>query len=272
MLRARTPLRESEFMSPYRSSIRAALPDTASARVAGIALPSGLRVPSSAPCLWVSADRVRDVGPMACRLAAAFESTGLWPLVLEDLAHDTPRPWLTDELEPRATQPAPVPVAAALAAMWDFVIPDPEEGDDALELLAPFDRRFPGLAPAAAALPRPRALETALASAEGRLGLVAVSRPAEVVASIGWLGAANYFDDLAGLTAVLRSWEVRFGAVLVGVGFDTLTLAVAKPPTDLAMATAIAVEHFAVCSDVVGSIGAYATDLVDAGSWTFWWD
>ena len=41
-----------------------------------------------------------------------------------------------------------------------------------------------------------------------------------LVSSLGWLGAANYDYDAAEMSAVLRSWEERFGAVPVCLDFD----------------------------------------------------
>jgi hypothetical protein len=111
---------------------------------------------------------------------------------------------------------------------------------------------------------------------EGHLGLVAVSRPADAPAVLGWMGPVNHFDDMGWLATVPRSWEDRFGAYAVGIGFDTLTLGVEHPPTDLKQALAVAAEHFAACPDNiyqgVGSLQAYAKDLIGSHVWTFWWD
>jgi hypothetical protein len=78
------------------------------------------------------------------------------------------------------------------------------------------------------------------------------------------------------MSTVLRSWEVRFDAYLVGLGTDTLQLAVGRPPRDSAAATAIAAEHFAFCPDNIqqgaGSIREYARLLVNEQLWPFWWD
>ena len=75
---------------------------------------------------------------------------------------------------------------------------------------------------------------------------------------------------------MLRSWELRFDAYVVGLGTDTLVLAVGRPARDLASATAIAAEHFAFCPDNVwqgaGSLDAYAEQILGMPSWSFWWD
>jgi hypothetical protein len=62
----------------------------------------------------------------------------------------------------------------------------------------------------------------------------------------------------------------------VGLGFDVMTLVVARPPRDRTAATAIAAEHLAFCPDNiwqgVGTIRKYADLLVNAPRWDFWWD
>src|SRR5215468_3605106 len=60
------------------------------------------------------------------------------------------------------------------------------------------------------ALPRIRQAHRATPAA--RIGLVAADRPADVLAVIGWGGLDNRAESLLPLTAVLRSWEDRFGA------------------------------------------------------------
>ena len=115
-----------------------------------------------------------------------------------------------------------------------------------------------------------------IAKAKGRLGLVAVERPADALAALGWTGPINHYADMGLLSAVLRSWENRFGAILVGVGFDTLSVIVQRPPKTMDAARSVAAEHFAACSDNVhqgaGSIEAYAEQLVGEPLWSFWWD
>lgn len=110
----------------------------------------------------------------------------------------------------------------------------------------------------------------------GHLGLVAVHRPADILDTVGWMGAANYDGDPLNMTTVLRSWEQRFDAYVVGMGGDTLVLAVGRPARDLASALAIAAEHYAFCPDNVqqgaGTIREYAEALVDTEVWWFWWD
>lgn len=129
----------------------------------------------------------------------------------------------------------------------------------------PWDVGAADLAGAVASLPPPL-----------RLGLVAASRSADVPTVVGWTGAANYLPTPALLSCVLRSWEDRFGARLVHLGFDTMHLLVERQVPSHEAALAVAAEHFAFCSENVyqgaGSIRRYAAGLPGAAIWSFWWD
>jgi len=149
--------------------------------------------------------------------------------------------------------------------------------------LAPFGGTFPGLArpaPGLELLAPAEIVEAAVEEADGRgdhlLGVVAVCRPADVPAAVGWLGTAGAWDDVAALSAVLRSWEDRFGAVLVRMGHACLELAVAAPPWERSECVAIAAEHYAFCDDTYrgnpGTLRDYANLLRGNTRWSFWWD
>jgi hypothetical protein len=194
--------------------------------------------------------------------------------VLESLKGADDRPWASGELEPTSmTSPDAHDAAVVLAKFWSEVIPIDE---DNTEPMAPFGREFPGLAPTSRSPTTEAALKLVTATMGGRLGLVAVTRPADAIALIGWLGPVNCEGDMGLFSTVLRSWEDRFGAFVVGVGFDTLTLAVQRPPRDYQAALRIAAEHYAMCSDninqVVGDFKTYAEQLVGQITWKFWWD
>ncbi len=150
------------------------------------------------------------------------------------------------------------------------------------DCLAPFGASFPGLAPATTgvALLTPAEIAvTAVVVAEGSggsgLGFVPVARPADVPAALGWSRVGGSRDDGVGVSAVLRSWEDRFGAVLVRVGRATLELAVAAPPWERSECLAIAAEHFAFCDDTYhdnpGTLRHYANGLRGATRWSFRW-
>ena len=83
------------------------------------------------------------------------------------------------------------------------------------------------------------------------------------------------------LSAVLRSWEDRFGAVLVEVGFNHIRLLARRPPRTLRDAQAVAAELWPICSEfwpidrpgtAVCEIGSIAECILDIPIWSMWWD
>ena len=74
---------------------------------------------------------------------------------------------------------------------------------------------------------------------------------------------------------MLRSWEDRFGARLIDVGYADLRLFVERPPRTLEAAQRIAAEQVVLngeCLDAAMDIPNLAARLVNAPCWTFWWD
>lgn len=274
--------------SQYRARRSGNLPLVARPKIGGLALPSGkalapdpsyaLRAPSSTPCFWISDEPLSDVGMWLSHLARAFPKTGLWPLALTMFHDSLDRPWHAGELDPgSSTPPSGHDANAVLATWWKANAPAEGENAERLAALAPFGHAFPGLAPTSTPTKDSIELVKLVQSIDkGRLGLVSVTRPAEALFVLGWMGPINYFSDMGLLGAVLGSWEERFGAHLVAVGFDTIQLGVERPPTTLKDATALAAEHFAVCPDIIhqgaGSIEAYAPTLLRRHAWAFWWD
>ncbi|WP_116450219.1 DUF4253 domain-containing protein [Blastococcus litoris] len=222
------------------------------------------------------------------RLVGGFTATHLWPLVLTGLGREyADRPWESGELEPVAvTDVDALHPGAVLAAGWaDGLVP--MGPDPYVEHLRPFGAEFPGLAPPLSPTGDPA---TVAADAlgmwgRGRIGLVACNRPADAIASIGWLGAINSRTP-AQVSAVLRTWEDRFGVVLAGLGFATMTLLVPRPPEEESVALSVAAEIASLCPDVLaqdgpvdgfgyeagGTIAGLARLLVGRTSWTLWWD
>lgn len=226
------------------------------------------------------------------RICAEHARTGLWPLLLDSRDPDDSefRPWASGELSPeRMSSPRAHDPAELLAQWWGEYTVTGEDDDmlppgERAAVTAPFGQRWPGLAPARAAGPDPdkEAAEYAEFFASLRphvhLGLVPAASGADALTAVGWDGPANYDNDTAKFSAVLRTWEQRFGARVVAVGFDTLHLSIATPPTEPQHALLVAAEHFAFCPDNIwqGSrphtLTSYAERLVDAHSWEFWWD
>jgi hypothetical protein len=201
-----------------------------------------------------------------------FDRTGLWPLVVTTHCE---RPFRVGEL----SGPADVPDAAdVLLEGWRgtrLVRPD--------GTLLP-QRPWPGLAASTgradgdvAVLPDPPYRGWA-----HDLLLVPATRPADAIAQLGWHGACNWFLTGADIAAVLRSWEDRFGAYVVNIGFAEFDVVVTRPPVDREQCLVLADEHYAFCPDnyapqdlvepVLFSREEYAEQLRGARVWHFWWD
>ncbi|WP_203716381.1 DUF4253 domain-containing protein [Asanoa siamensis] len=113
------------------------------------------------------------------------------------------------------------------------------------------------------------------------IALVPATRSADAIGLAGWT-ATDYEPYSPGaLSAVLRTWEDRFGARVLGVGSGTLWVSVAAPPTTLDHAARVAVEHFAFCpeveppeerSDQPSDFLHYAATIMHRPLWRFWWD
>lgn len=231
--------------------------------------------PGAQPLLWVSAGPA--VAGQWTGLAAAHPVTGLWPVLLEGLAQDgVDRPWLAGEFAPTAWHPLSTPeVESLLAGEFAAAFEDDEEFPDG-------PPPWPGLSPAPAPLADPAPVAAVLADEllvhgpHRHLGLVRAERGADVLAVLGWLGATNDDADPGALSSVLRSWEDRFGARVVALGFDTVLVSVAAPPADAAQALPVAAEHLGFCYDAVfqdgpGDLAGYAAELVGVGVWRFRW-
>jgi Domain of unknown function (DUF4253) len=209
------------------------------------------------------------------RLLAVAPRTSRCPVLLSDdalpaLSNDRlPLPALAGLEGPDA--------ATVLAARW------PGTCLTCSDWLAPFGATFPGLAPrfADSADLQPAAVVGAAVreAAEPRhllLGIGPVGRPADIPTAAGWSGMCNSWDEVAEVSAVLRSWEDRFGAVLVRMHRATLELAVAAPPWKEEDCRRVAAEHFAfTCDDDSPTpeiLSRYAQRLRGAQRWSFWWD
>lgn len=75
---------------------------------------------------------------------------------------------------------------------------------------------------------------------------------------------------------MLRSWEDRFGARLLRIGFAQISLLATRPPRDLASAQLLAAEHSVFSNECAGlglrSISEITRYLRASPVWTFWWD
>jgi hypothetical protein len=97
---------------------------------------------------------------------------------------------------------------------------------------------------------------------------------ASILACLGWHRENNSISA-AELSAVLRSWEDRFGARLFEVGFDEIRLLVTRPPQTLEEALPIAAEHVVFSGKSHAEceyVSQIATAIVNNPFWDFWWD
>ncbi|MFF4832072.1 DUF4253 domain-containing protein [Streptomyces sp. NPDC001315] len=225
-------------------------------------------------------------------LCSEHSASGLWPLLLDaDDPNDGEfRPWASGELSPERMTSPDAHDPAVLLAQWWKVYTSTDDDDDLLmpekrlAVTAPFGQAWPS--PARSQEPVTGADEMAAEYARvfadqhprSRLGLVAAACGADALTAVGWNGPANYDNDTAKFSAVVRDWERRFGARVVAVGFSTLHLSVAAPPMTTEDALLVAAEHFAFCPDNIwqGSrpytLAAYAERIVGMNCWDFWWD
>jgi hypothetical protein len=213
-------------------------------------------------------------------VAERSAKSGLLPFLLSGMPGDTTRPWDTGEQVSEPEDAAAIDrmdAAGVLDGGWWAVSEDElAEDEDLREMLAPFGGRFPGLAPAVEEELDPELMRRAVVqyTRDARIGLVPAARPADILPRMGWAGACNN-RTASELAVVLRSWEDRFGARLLEVGFADIRLLVSRPPQTLEAALPIAAEHFAFADDAhrgLHHVGWIARALVNNPFWDFWWD
>jgi hypothetical protein len=235
---------------------------------------------------------VPDPGTVWAALSAAHQETGLVPILLSGTGgdpQDTRRPWDDGEFDPPpdVTELERMDAATVLREMWDGTAceggeedEEEEEDEGVVAMRAPFSRQFPGLAPAEdTPLGQDRIQNVLTSLRPARLGLVPASRPADVLPLIGWGGFAPGTDGTLSLAAVLRSWEDRFGARLLDVGFAEIRLLVERPPRTGEAAQRLAAEQFVFCNECtlagqagLSDVGSITAGLVNTPVWGFWWD
>jgi hypothetical protein len=231
-----------------------------------VRLPTGRRVigeDAGEPVAWVTEQAISAPGRVWSALREVHAETGLIPVLLD--------PWDSRE------------------DFYFFGDVDPGEIDymDPLGVLAGRWRNAdhmegtkPALAPAEdLRLPAAELLAALDALRPAHIGLVPAARPADVLAAAGWTGFNDLLAQRNGvwLGSVLRSFEDRFGAVLLKIGpSGRLQLLVERPPRTLEAARKLAAEHKAF-SDELANIGPapiaeIAAVILNAPVWSFWWD
>lgn len=267
--------------------MNARLPPDGGVRLGSVLLPEGKQIPGWAgdPPLWATSEPVPHAGSVWLALHAMQEQTGLVPILLVGLSKCEPdRPWNSGELDGGCGLPEVdrLDPAEVLAGSWADSLDPEDDGPEQALRVAPFSLRFPGLAPGQEQVLSPAELIQAVSSLPpARVGLVPAARPADVAALVGYNGTANRYGTPAPLAAVLRSWEQRFGAVLLEVGFDHIRLLVQRPPRTLPVAQAAAAEIWAMCDEfwaieeprlALRNVSDIADYLIGAPFWSWWLD
>ena len=229
--------------------------------------------------LWATDGKVEGAGRLWLQINNARpDGKGCVLLDWPEYEH----PWGKAALPFAASSPeaiGTIDVAFLLSQMWELSVPDEGEyeEDDSDDKLAPIGRAWRGLAPAATSTLSQQVLESAVFSlSPARVGVVSTPLVADVPALLAWNNGVNSRPLSSDLSALLRSWQNRFGARLLVLGTETLDLLVERPPADHEHALRVAAEHYAICPDIidqgVGSLSAHASQLVNAPLWHFWWD
>jgi hypothetical protein len=239
---------------------------------------------AATPVMWISNEQLPDAGAWWQRLHASRQETGLYPVLLGypdgDLQPREPAQidvtqYLQEEWHNYQRQRAEWPAEDAALAVPQGVEPWPEDPGP------PFEK-WPGLAPASAdggdADQHAAAVALSLAECDiaRYVALVPVGCSAGIPAAIGWLGMTNHTGSRE-LSAVLRSWEDRFGTRVVGMAGASLYVSVAAPPRSMEQAQLLALEHYLLCPDNIEQnpdvvFSTYAQRLIGNTGWSFWWD
>jgi hypothetical protein len=281
----------------------ARLPEDGELGIGPVRLPEGRRTLGyrpgdrfGPPVAWVTITPVPDPGGVWAGLVEASSQIGLVPFIAWD--EGEPRRLWDDGIHPSDhyfDYPADLAAAdqidpaAVLRTRWaeqarvptEQEEPDPWWREWARAQIAPFSDDFPGLAPACAE-PLDVAQQHAAISVlpPGRIGLAGADRPADALAAMGWR-PGNWVDGVQEVTAVLRSWEDRFGTRLLGVGRDQFMLLTERPPRGLPTAQLLAAEVFALGpnefftngdEEAVTEVSRIADVLIKSPCWGLWWD
>lgn len=273
------------------------VPEDGELQIGPVGLPAGRRIHarhgSGRPVAWTTTRPVPEAGRVWAALSEAHAQSGLVPFLLSGIVPgSTERPWDTQEFRDpeNVTGLNRLDAVALLREWWDSETTEAGDEEDEgyeededfarylAEALLPFSRRpFPGLAPAEDhQLSSDRLGEVLSTLGPARVGLVPAGRPADALPMLGWDGAANSLDSTLPIAAVLRSWEDRFGARLLRVGFAEISVLAQRPPRTLESAQRLAAEQWAFCDECAGEglrdIPRITASLMSSPAWTFWWD
>lgn len=102
---------------------------------------------------------------------------------------------------------------------------------------------------------------------------VPTDKPYEVFSYLPFCGW-NECPNVPEMIAIAKYWYEQYGVIPAAISHDTLQFYNEKPITDKAVASALAFEQFAFCSEVIasGGIEPYVSMNYDGTWWFFWWD
>jgi hypothetical protein len=283
------------------------LPPDGESLLGPVRLPNGrratvLRDTGGDPVAWVTFQPTAEAGRLWLACSGLADQTGLRPLLQVASDGDTGYLPTYEYVNPHQAALADELDAATLLGRgwgdglledWGDLEEDPfgfsglfDDYDiwsdpDFASQFAPYGEQFPGLAPGTSDQVPEEAITRALdRMGSAYLALVETARPADILSVIGWRATDKFQKPLAA-TAVLRSWEDRFGARLLRIGPSAqVWLAVERPPRSLDTATAVAAELRAFAPVWIDhrdlrwqkSVSDISPRLVDNPLWGFWWD
>lgn len=236
---------------------------------------------------WATSGPMPGAGRIWLELSGLAAQTGLQPVLwsLRGVPWRSPQKAEQFEPPPSLAEIDGIDGGAVVAQLWEEkAVDDGEESAEWVDdMVAPFSRDFPGLA-AFVAEQRPASELTAVLDALPplHLCLAAADRPGDFLTAVGWGTTEAWWEALPSLSAVLRSWEDRFGARLLQIGPGAeIRLLVSRPPQSRDAALAVAAELWAFGDMVwvthspeeqVESVAEIASLIIDQPLWGFWWD
>lgn len=179
------------------------------------------------------------------QLRAAHGQTGLWPFLLDETA-DRELVW-SEAIKGGDWGGERTAKEILGREMWDY--------DEAVHLPE-----------------HPRTGKPAVADTDG-IGLIQTSAGGcDIPRMLRWGGAGN--NGLSGrdVTTVLAYWHARFGAELMMVAHDSLSLLAPRPPTTPAEVVEVGMQHDAFCPDIGDPFDFLLQEQVHSHYWHFWWD
>lgn len=216
-----------EVSLPFFARRSGAVPNEERPEVDGVGLPAGHPRPDGSPAYWISDQPVPNIAMVAPFLASRFSDTGLWPLL-----------WPSD------------------AEPDDYAHPDNVEGIDQVDLNAAFKEGwewwppreegapevFPGMADPVPGEQLKNPFPDWTLAEPSRLLLIPCNRPADAITVIGGIFGETPQEVIS---AILRSWEERFGAVIIAAFPGLTRVSVARHPTNDEQAQKLAAEIYA---------------------------